>query len=112
MQPMTTESEILEALKQVYDPEIGINIVDLGLVYGVDWDEEGKVSIKLTLTTPGCPLGPQMIRDVKRVLRSLDGVFEVDVTLVWSPLWQPSMMSEAAKDELGYDAELGSRLGY
>jgi metal-sulfur cluster biosynthetic enzyme len=110
---MTTENEILEALKEVYDPEIGINIVDLGLVYGVHWDEEqGTVQIKLTLTTPGCPLGPQMIRDVKQALRPLEGVLEVEVALVWSPLWQPSMMSDAAKEELGYDVELGNRLGF
>jgi metal-sulfur cluster biosynthetic enzyme len=110
---MTTENDIWETLKNVEDPEIGMNIVDLGLVYGLDWDEEeGEVHVDLTLTSPGCPLGPEIIREIKRALRTLDGVYGVNVDLVWSPLWHPSMMSEDAKDELGYDEELGLQLGY
>jgi metal-sulfur cluster biosynthetic enzyme len=110
---MTTRSEVLSALKNVDDPEIGMNIVDLGLVYGVDVDDErGQVQVDLTLTSPGCPLGPEIIREIKRELRSLDEVLGVDVDLVWSPLWHPSMMSDFAKDELGYDEELGVGLGY
>ena len=105
---MTTQDTIMAALKKVNDPELGMNIVDLGLVYGVDWDEEeGAVHVDLTLTSPGCPLGPEIIRDIKRQLRLFDDVFDVDVDLVWSPFWQPSMMSDHAKDELGYDDELG-----
>jgi len=105
---MTTKADILEALKHVEDPEIGMNIVDLGLVYGMDWDEDaGHAQIGLTLTSPGCPLGPEIIRDIKRALRSLEDVCAVDVDLVWQPLWHPSMMSDFAKDELGYDEELG-----
>jgi metal-sulfur cluster biosynthetic enzyme len=108
---MTTKNEIVDALKEVYDPEIGMNIVDLGLIYGVDWDEgEGDVHVDLTLTSPGCPLGPEIIRDIKRELRDFEDVLHVDVDLVWSPLWHPSMMSDYAKDELGYDEEFG--LGY
>jgi metal-sulfur cluster biosynthetic enzyme len=110
---MTTKSEMLEALKAVEDPEIGMNIVDLGLVYGLDWDEDkGSVHVDLTLTTPGCPLGPEIIREITRELRALAGVRDVDVDLVWRPLWQPSMMSDYAKEELGYDEELGMGLGY
>ncbi|MFN2290522.1 MAG: metal-sulfur cluster assembly factor [Anaerolineae bacterium] len=110
---MTTRSDLIEALKEVEDPEIGMNIVDLGLIYGVHWDEaEGDVHIDLTLTSPGCPLGPEIIRDIKRALRGFDDVFDVDVELVWKPLWHPSMMSEYAKDELGYDEELGLGVGY
>jgi metal-sulfur cluster biosynthetic enzyme len=110
---MTSKSEILEALKEVYDPEIGVNIVDLGLVYGVDWeDERGHVHVDLTLTSPGCPLGPEIIRDIKRELRALTDIRDVDVDLVWSPLWHPRMMSDDAKEELGYDEELGMGLGY
>ncbi len=110
---MATRSEIVEALKEVYDPEIGMNIVDLGLVYGVDWDEDkGHVHVDLTLTSPGCPLGPEIIRDIKRQLWDLDDVLGVDVDLVWSPLWHPSMMSDYAKDELGYDEQLGLGYGY
>lgn len=110
---MTDRNEILESLKDVYDPEIGMNIVDLGLVYGVDWDEEkGRVHVDLTLTSPGCPLGPQIIRDIRWALGENDEVLEADVDLVWSPLWHPSMMSDHAKDELGYDEELGMGFGF
>ncbi|NLF14904.1 MAG: metal-sulfur cluster assembly factor [Anaerolineaceae bacterium] len=110
---MTTKDEILQALKNVEDPEIGMNIVDLGLIYGVNWDEEvGDVQVDLTLTSPGCPLGPEIIRDIKRELRSFRDVYLVDVDLVWQPLWHPSMMSDYAKDELGYDDELGLGIGY
>jgi metal-sulfur cluster biosynthetic enzyme len=110
---MTDRTEILKALEHVEDPEIGMNVVDLGLVYGLDWDEDkGKVHIDLTLTAPGCPYGPELIRAIKRELRDLEEVLDVDVELVWRPLWHPSMMSDFAKDELGYDEELGLGLGY
>ena len=110
---MITKAEIVTALKNVEDPEIGINIVDLGLVYGLDWDEElRKVFVELTLTSPGCPLGPEIMRNIKRELRALDEVNEVDVDLVWRPLWNPAMMSEEAKEEVGYDEEFGLGLGY
>jgi metal-sulfur cluster biosynthetic enzyme len=110
---MTDKNEIVRALEHVEDPEIGMNIVDLGLIYGLDWDEErGHVHVDLTLTSPGCPLGPELIRNIKRELRPLDEVLDVDVDLVWQPLWHPSMMSDYAKDELGYDEELGMGLGY
>jgi metal-sulfur cluster biosynthetic enzyme len=110
---MTTQGEVLDALKNVEDPEIGMNIVDLGLIYGVDLDDDqGQVHIDLTLTSPGCPLGPEIIRNIKRELGGFDEILYVDVDLVWSPLWHPSMMSDYAKDELGYDEELGMGLGY
>jgi metal-sulfur cluster biosynthetic enzyme len=110
---LTDRRELTEALKEVHDPEIGVNIVDLGLVYGLDWDErKGQVHVDLTLTSPGCPLGPEIIRDIKRVLGEMEEVIQVEVDLVWSPLWHPSMMSDDAKDELGYDEELGMGLGY
>lgn len=110
---MTTRNGVLDALKNVDDPEIRMNIVDLGLVYGVDLDEEeGRVRVDLTLTSPGCPLGPEIIREIKRELRRFEDILDVDVDLVWSPLWHPSMMSDHAKDELGYDEEFGMGLGY
>ena len=110
---MTTKSELIEALQEVVDPEIDMNIVDLGLVYGLDWDEEkGHVHVNLTLTSPGCPLGPEIIREIKREMRDFEDVLSVDVDLVWKPLWHPSMMSDFAKDELGYDEELGMGIGY
>lgn len=110
---MTDRNEIVEALKEVYDPEIGVNIVDLGLVYGVDWDEDkGQVHVDLTLTSPGCPLGPQIIRDIRWALGEFEDVLQAEVDLVWKPLWHPSMMSDEAKDELGYDEDLGMGFGY
>jgi metal-sulfur cluster biosynthetic enzyme len=109
---MTTKTELIEALTEVVDPEIDMNIVDLGLVYGFDWDEDkGQVHVDLTLTSPGCPLGPEIIRDIKRELRDFEDVLSVEVDLVWKPLWHPKMMSDFAKDELGYDDELGLGLG-
>jgi len=103
-----TKDEILTALKQVFDPEIGVNIVDLGLVRGLDLDEtQRRVHVDLTLTSPGCPMGPQMIRDIRTELARLPGIDQVDVDVVWTPPWHPSMMSDTVKDELGYDEELG-----
>ena len=105
---VTTKDELREALRQVEDPELGVNIVDLGLVYALEWSEEdGEVYIDLTLTSPGCPLGPEIIRDIKKTLRKFRDVYDVDVELVWSPLWHPKMMSDKAKEELGYDDEFG-----
>ncbi|HET7037743.1 MAG TPA: metal-sulfur cluster assembly factor [Thermomicrobiaceae bacterium] len=96
--------EVREALKEVYDPEIGVNIVDLGLVYDVDLEEDdGKtgVLITMTLTSMGCPLGPVIMQEVNRALGELPELGEIGVNLVWSPPWTPDMMSEEAKDELG-----------
>ena len=98
---MVTEGQVRQALKNVYDPEIGIDVVDLGLVYGIEI-EGSTVYIDMTLTSPGCPVGPQIIRSAQREVGTLEGVGEVDLQLVWSPLWTPEMMSEEARDELGY----------
>lgn len=102
---MPTVEEIRAVLKEnVYDPEIMINVVDLGLVYDIRVDEERKaVSIDMTLTSPGCPIGPQIIRNAEHVLRqAFPELEEVQVNLVWTPLWSPEMMSEEAKDRLGF----------
>jgi metal-sulfur cluster biosynthetic enzyme len=108
---MATKREIIEAMKRVDDPEIGMNIVDLGLVYGLDYDDDkGAAHVDLTLTSPGCPLGPEIIRDIKEEVLSIEDVLQVEVDLVWRPLWNPTMMSDYAKEELGYDDEFG--LGY
>ena len=96
-----TEDEGMENLKNVYDPEIGINIVDLGLVYDVDVAEVGDVLVTMTLTSIGCPLGPVIVQEVTGALRDLPGIGGVDVKLVWSPPWSPEKMSEEARDELG-----------
>jgi metal-sulfur cluster biosynthetic enzyme len=96
-----TRDEIREGLKNVYDPEIGINIVDLGLVYDADIEENGDVLVTMTLTSLGCPLGPVIVQEVTNALKDLPGIGAVDVKLVWSPPWSPDLMSEEAKDELG-----------
>ena len=98
---MATEEEVREALKQVYDPELNINVVDLGLVYGTDVDAEGNVHVTMTLTSPGCPIGPMVGEMVQDALAPLEGVKQVDVDVVWTPPWRPEMMSEEAKLELG-----------
>ena len=96
-----TEEEVRENLKNVYDPEIGINIVDLGLVYDIDVADSGDVLVTMTLTSLGCPLGPVIVQEVTGALKDLPGINDVDVKLVWSPPWSPDAMSEEAKDELG-----------
>jgi metal-sulfur cluster biosynthetic enzyme len=99
-----SEEAILDALHEVEDPELGVNIVDLGLVYGVGVDEvEGKtnVHIIMTLTTPACPFGPELIQAVKEVVTKLEGAGGVEVQLTLSPPWTPDRMTEDARDELG-----------
>lgn len=96
-----TRDDVREGLKNVYDPEIGVNIVDLGLVYDADVSEGGDVLVTMTLTSLGCPLGPVIVQEVNNALKDLPGIGDTDVKLVWSPPWSPDMMSEDAKDELG-----------
>ena len=98
------EHEIMQALKAVYDPELGISIVDLGLVYGVQTlDDDKKVVIDMTLTTPACPLGPMIQTQAHAVLTTtFPQIKDVDMNLVWTPRWDPrTMASEEAKVELG-----------
>ena len=104
---MITEEMVRTALKNVYDPEIGLDIVNLGLVYNVDVEDSGKkVNVDMTLTTPACPAGPQIIEQARREISGLKDVFkdlvEVNINLVWTPFWNPSMMSEDAREELGF----------
>jgi metal-sulfur cluster biosynthetic enzyme len=96
---MPTEVEIFEALKACYDPEIPINIVDLGLVYGVTV-EAAKVDIDLTLTSIGCPLAGELVQQVRQTALAVEGADEVEVNLVWSPPWTPQMASEDGKLQL------------
>jgi len=98
----TTEDTVRETIRaEVYDPELGLNIVDLGLIYDITV-AENKADITMTLTSPGCPVGPELITNVRRALSQYDDLDEVDVHVVFAPPWHPSMMSEDAKDELGY----------
>ncbi len=99
---MVTKEEILEALKEVYDPEIPVDIVNLGLVYDVKIDD-GKVKILMTLTAVGCPVGPLIVDMVKLRLLKLEGVNEVEVELTYDPPWTPDKMSEEAKKKLGME---------
>lgn len=96
-----SEDEVLEALKSVVDPELGINIVDLGLVYEVDIAEDGDVDIQYSLTTMGCPIGPLIEDQMRAFLAPLSGIGEVRPEMVLRPAWTPEMMSEEAKAALG-----------
>ena len=94
------EADVQETLRQVIDPELGCNIVDLGLVYGIAIDG-AKVTVTMTLTTPGCPMHESIAWGVQSVLLNLEGVEEVDVQLVWDPPWTPARMSEDARAQTG-----------
>jgi len=97
-----TKEQVLDAIRPVQDPEIRIGIVDLGLIYDVDIDDKGSVKVKMTLTTPGCPFGEMLMTDTHRAVEDLKGVTEVEIILVWEPVWNPEeMCSDVAKDQLG-----------
>jgi metal-sulfur cluster biosynthetic enzyme len=97
-----SEDRVLEALKQVVDPELGINIVDLGLVYEVDISDEGFVHVEYTLTTMGCPIGPLIEQQMQSLMANVPGVKGFEAEMVLRPPWSPEMMSEEAKAALGY----------
>ncbi|WP_119678978.1 SUF system Fe-S cluster assembly protein [Indioceanicola profundi] len=92
---------VIEALKTVYDPEIPVNIYELGLVYKCEVDEDGDVDIEMTLTAPGCPVAGEMPGQVQGVVRQVEGVGDVQVEIVWEPAWDPSRMSDEARLTLG-----------
>jgi len=96
-----TRDAVFEALKNVYDPELGLNIVDLGLVYDVQVHDDGGVDIQYSLTTMGCPIGPMIEDQMRSFLRGIDGVDEVRPEFVLRPPWTPEMMSDEAKAALG-----------
>lgn len=98
---MPSEQEVVGVLKKCYDPEIPINIVDLGLVYDVDIQGE-KVHVKMTLTAPGCPMHTMISEDVTRKLLTLEGISDAEVEIVWEPPWTPERMTETAKRMLGW----------
>ncbi len=99
---MLTGEQVMEALKPIVDPEIRLSIVDLGLIYGVDFEDDGKkLTVRLTLTSPMCPYGPMLISQVQDVISCLPGIAEAKVSLVWDPPWNPrEMASDEAKDAL------------
>ncbi|MFQ5348120.1 MAG: SUF system Fe-S cluster assembly protein [Rhodothalassiaceae bacterium] len=95
------EARAIAVLRQIYDPEIPVNIYDLGLIYGVEVDENGGVRVAMTLTTPHCPVAETLPMEVDMKLRTLEGVRDVDVEVVWDPPWDMSRMSDEARLELG-----------
>lgn len=100
--PIILETEVVEAIRTIFDPEIPVNIYDLGLIYTIDADEHGCVDIEMTLTSPACPVAGSLPGDVERKVRSVPGVTDVHVELVWEPMWSMDRMSEDAKLELGF----------
>ena len=99
------ERDIILALRQVYDPEIPVNIYDLGLIYEIKVDEEHRVYIQMTLTGPNCPMADYVVEQVKDAVKDVPGVLEVEVELVFEPVWDKSRMSEEALVELGLDED-------
>lgn len=99
---LQTEEAIVAMLKTVYDPEIPVNVYDLGLIYKVDVDDQKNVRIDMTLTAPNCPAVDFLVEDVRMKVESVDGVRNVEINLVFEPEWDKEMMSEEAKLELGF----------
>jgi metal-sulfur cluster biosynthetic enzyme len=99
---MPTPEIVRKALRQVKDPELGLNIIDIGLVYDVAVSDEGDVHIKMTLTSPGCPSGNEMMQDAKLVAEEVEGVKSATVELVWEPYWTPEKMDPRVKAFMGF----------
>jgi FeS assembly SUF system protein len=98
---LSLRPRIIDAICSVYDPEIPVNIWELGLIYGIDVDSERRVQIRMTLTAPGCPSAQALPLEVERRVREVEGVADVFVEVVWEPAWSPERMSDAAKLQLG-----------
>ena len=94
------KNKIIEEVKKIYDPEIPVNIYDLGLIYKIEVDEKNKVNVDMTLTSPNCPVAESLPKEVKDNIMKIEGVSEVNLNLVWEPPWDKDKMSEAAKLEL------------
>ena len=94
------KNKVIEAIKKIYDPEIPVNIYELGLIYKIEVDDKNKVNIDMTLTSPNCPVAESLPKQVKDNIMIVEGVSDVDLKLVWDPPWNKEKMSEAAKLEL------------
>jgi metal-sulfur cluster biosynthetic enzyme len=99
--PAPTEEDVMDALSNVIDPELGLDFVELGLIYGVEVSD-GHVKVTFTLTTPGCPIGPQVTEQIDEFVGEVEGVKAIESEMVFMPPWTPEMMSEDAKFALGY----------
>ncbi len=99
----STRSRIYEALRDVYDPELGVDVIDLGLVYEVDVNEDGHVSIEMTLTTPGCPMHEALADGVGAALQGIPGITSGEIRLVWEPPWDPSRLTGEGRRLLGLE---------
>jgi metal-sulfur cluster biosynthetic enzyme len=99
---MPTADTVRKALRAVKDPELNLNIIDIGLVYDVEVNDAGGIHIRMTLTSPGCPAGTEIIDDVKSVVGDLEGVTGVEVELVWDPYWTPEKMDPRVRAFLGF----------
>lgn len=95
------EERVREALRQIEDPEIGLNIVDLGLVYDIDVEGE-TVNVRMTLTSPGCPVGPQILNGARMVVQDIEGVEQANIELVWDPFWTPERINPDYRAALGF----------
>jgi metal-sulfur cluster biosynthetic enzyme len=99
---MLTPDSVRKALRAVKDPELNLNIIDIGLVYDIEVGTGGEVEVRMTLTSPGCPAGTEIIDDVKRVVADMEGVKSVEVELVWDPYWTPERMDPRVRAFLGF----------
>jgi metal-sulfur cluster biosynthetic enzyme len=99
---MVSIEEVQDALREVIDPELGLDFVELGLIYGVEVDPGGAVKVTFTLTSPGCPIGPQVAEQIDEFVGEIDGVSSVASEMTFSPAWTPERMSEDAKFALGF----------
>jgi metal-sulfur cluster biosynthetic enzyme len=99
---MATEEQVIDVLKEIVDPEIGVNVVDLGLVYGVDFPAPDEVSVRMTLTAPGCPLHDTITRSAEMAIETLPGVSKAAVEIVWDPPWTPEMLTDEGRRLLGF----------
>ena len=102
---MNLERDIIRALRQVYDPEIPVNVYDLGLIYEIKVNEEHEVYVQMTLTAPNCPMADYVVEQVKQAVEDVPGVVSAQIDLVWEPIWDKSRMSEEALVELGLDED-------
>lgn len=101
LNPLVLKNQIVDVLSTIYDPEIPVNIYELGLIYDLQVDPEGKVGVKMTLTTPHCPVAGSLPGEVQEKIKTVPGVKDVNLELVWDPPWDMGKMSEAAKLALG-----------